>query len=128
MWPSTRRRRRRTKKRRSRAQSRANRTVRSRRRPRSSNRARREASLSNAPVDYVGAPLEGACEFAERGVEHRAHQRAEHPALELVVDEKAHARALPFSVILEGPDVFEPAEQPVDIFERHVQTPLVAGA
>ena len=41
-------------------------------------------------VDRVGALLEGVGEHAEGAVEHRAHQRAEDAALELVVDEEMH--------------------------------------
>src|SRR5271170_2946845 len=77
------------------------------------------------PVDRVSALLESAGEFAERGVEHRTHQHTEGPALEFVVDEEADARALPFSLVLEGPDVFEPAERPVDIFHPQFEVRLV---
>ena len=55
--------------RRSQARSRANRTARSPR-PRRSNRRPRGGARLCAPVDRVGALLEGAGEFAERGVEH----------------------------------------------------------
>ena len=44
-------------------------------------------------IDRVGALLEGVGEHAEGAVEHRAHQRAEDAALELVVDEEMHDRA-----------------------------------
>ena len=50
--------------------------------------ARRHDSGGLAPVDLVGALLEGRGEAAERGVEHRAHQQAERAAAELVVDEE----------------------------------------
>ena len=43
-----------------------------------------------ARVDLVGAPLECHGEVAEGGVEHRAHDQLERPALELVGDEEFH--------------------------------------
>ena len=41
------------------------------------------------PVDRVRALLERRGKALERGVEHRAHQHRQHPALELVGDEEA---------------------------------------
>ena len=50
--------------------------------------ARRRTLGRLAPVDLVGALLEGRGEAAEGGVEHRAHQQAERAAAEFVVDEE----------------------------------------
>ena len=54
----------------------------------------RPRSAPSAPVDHLGALLEGRREFAEGPVEHRPHHHAEHAALELVGDEELDEAAL----------------------------------
>ena len=81
--------------------------------------ARRSARL--APVDLVGARFEGGGEFAERSVEHRAHQRAEQAAAKLVGDEELDRREARLRGVAEIPDVLEAAERPVDIFDEDFQ-------
>ena len=75
--------------------------------------------VSRARVERVGARLEGPGEFAECRVEHRAHQRGEHAAAKLVVDEEADDGAFPVRLVLERPDVFEVAERAVDVVDHH---------
>ena len=50
-------------------------------------------ALRRDTIDDVGALLESLGEHAEGAVEHRAHQRAQDAALELVVDEEADVAA-----------------------------------
>src|SRR5262249_6491697 len=44
---------------------------------------------------------------------------------ELVVDEEFDAGAVALGLVLEGPDVFEMAEWPVDIFDPHIESGFV---
>src|ERR1700679_2068776 len=67
-------------------------------------------------VNLVRAPFERSGEFAEGGVEHRAHHGGEHAATKFVIDEEFDPRSSGL-LVLEGPDVFEAAEGPVDIFD-----------
>src|SRR5215831_12974030 len=71
-------------------------------------------------VDYVGPSLEGCGKAAEGGVEHRAHQQAQRPALELVRNEKFHPAGL-LAGRVKDPTVFEPAEGAVEVLDQDVQ-------
>ncbi len=73
-------------------------------------------SRSLRRVDLAGARLEGVGEHAEGAVEHRAHQRAENAALELVVDEEID-RTAAVGGLLETPAIVEIFERAVDIFD-----------
>src|SRR5262249_62390841 len=60
-------------------------------------------------VDHVGPSLEGRGKAAEGGVEHRTHQQAQRPALELIRNEKFHPAGF-LARLVKDPAVFEPAE------------------
>ena len=70
----------------------------------------RRPKPSCAPVDLIGARLEGRGEAAERGIEHRAHQHAERAAPKLVVDEELDLAGV-VAGRLEGPAVLHAAER-----------------
>src|SRR5690606_5106850 len=70
-------------------------------------------------VDLLSALFEGFGKLAERLVEHRSHQQAEHPAGKLVGDEEADLASA--RIRLEAPAVLEIAERPVDIFDKDLE-------
>src|SRR5262245_2711674 len=57
---------------------------------------------------------------AEGGVEHRAHQQAQRPALELIRNEKFHPAGF-LAGRVKDPTVFEPAEGTLEILDQDVQ-------
>src|SRR5574337_315932 len=79
----------------------------------------------SGPIKLVGALLEGLRELAEGRIEHRAHDRSQEAAAELVVDEESDDRSLAVGLVAESPDVFHVAERAVDIFHEHAQASLV---
>src|SRR5262249_59409812 len=68
-------------------------------------------------VDDVGPPLEGRSKAAEGGIEHRAHQQAQRPALELIRNEKFHLAGL-LPGLVKDPAVFEPADGALKILDK----------
>ena len=76
------------------------------------------------PVNHVGALFERGGKTLERGVEHRAHQHRQHPALEFVGEEKPDV-AVGFGFGLEGPAVLEIAERPLQILDHDLQVGAV---
>src|SRR6266542_6959755 len=71
-------------------------------------------------IDHVGPPLEGRGKAAEGGIEHRAHQQAQRPALELIRNEKFHLAGL-LAGRMKDPAVFEPAEGALEILDQDMQ-------
>src|SRR5215467_8469770 len=77
-------------------------------------------------VDPIGAPLEGRGEAPEGGVEHRAHEQLERPALELVGDEELDVAGL-LAGRMEVPAVLELAERALEILDMDLQIGPVEG-
>src|SRR5690606_38120084 len=67
-------------------------------------------------VKGVGPLFKSFGEHAEGAIKHRAHQRAEHAALELVVDEEADLSTATGGRF-EAPSVNKIRERPVDVFD-----------
>src|SRR5438445_641363 len=81
----------------------------------------RETAEAMATGVLAHAPLEGRGKAAEGGVEHRAHQQAQRPALELIRNEKFHLAGL-LAGRMKDPAVFEPAEGALEILDQDMQT------
>ena len=77
--------------------------------------ARAAASCRLAAINRIRPRLKCLREPAERNVEHRAHHHAEHPALELIVDEEMHIAGVR-SGRGEPPAIVQIFERAVDIF------------
>src|SRR6201987_5228169 len=72
------------------------------------------------PVNFVGALFERGRKTLEGGIEHRAHEHGQHPALEFVSDVEPYLAGI-VGLRLEGPAVLEPAERTAQIFDQNVQ-------
>ncbi len=70
-------------------------------------------------IDEIGPFFERLGEFAERLVEHRAHQQPEHAAGEFIGNEEGDLAS--GFMRLEGPAVFQIAEGPIDIFDQNLE-------
>src|SRR5690348_16118444 len=71
-------------------------------------------------IHLIRTALEGVGEAAEGGVEHGAHQQAERATLEFIRNEELDVAALLVDRP-KGPAVVEPAERPVEVFDRNLQ-------
>src|SRR6185437_13122179 len=76
------------------------------------------------PVHHVRALLERGGETRKRRIEHRTHQHGQHPAPELVGDEKADVAGV-LAFRLEGPAVFEVRERSPEITDADLQVRAV---
>src|SRR3981189_3148605 len=76
-----------------------------------------EPSSGGLAIDLIGTLLERRRQPRKRRVEHRAHQHAEHAALELILDEEADVAGL-IAVRLEGPAVLERAERALEVLDQ----------
>ena len=74
------------------------------------------AERRSAAIDDVRALLEGGCDAAIGGLEHRAHQHFERAATKFVFGEEFDA-ATADRLIVKRPDVLECAERAVDIVD-----------
>src|SRR5262245_16353919 len=83
-------------------------------------RSREGRESASRPIDLIRALLERRREAAEREIEHRAHEHAEHAALELVGDEELDlAGAL--ALRMERPAIFQVAEGSLQILNQNLQ-------